>query len=560
MSDRPESPTPGTAEVKSHRFRISLIWLVPIAAGLVGLSMVVHSWLSTGPQITVSFQTAEGLEANRTQVKYKNVVIGTVTRIQLSDDRSHVSATIELDESAYPFTRKDSRFWVVRPRIGAGGVSGIDTLLSGVFIGADAGREEETTNTFEGLEAPPPVTYGDSGKRFTLHTSDLGSLYVGAPVYYRRIQVGQVVSYALSKDGKGVDIEIFVNSPNDRFVITDSRFWNASGVDVALGADGLRVNTESLSTIVAGGIAFREPNWSPDPKAANEDTEFELFANEQNALAPPDGEPRYIQMRFDQSLRGMRVDAPVEFLGINVGRVVSMNLEYDDKSGNFPTVIGAVIYPQRLGRAHEELVNEMGGEGDEQTAKLMKRFIDNGLRAQARTGNLLTGQLYIALEFDANAPKVAFNPTTKPIEIPTVAGSFDRLQEQLQAMVDKISRLPVDEIGNNLNGSLAELQRTMKQVNGQVLPEMQGTLKKASETLEQVARTMETANQTLAEDSPQLQQVETTMDELQRTARSMRVLTDYLSRHPEALIRGRSGESAPGSYDPPTPSRTIEEQ
>jgi paraquat-inducible protein B len=521
--------------------------------------MVINSWLSTGPQITVSFLTAEGLEANRTQVKYKNVVIGTVTRIQLSDDRSHVEATIELDRSAYPFTRKDSRFWVVRPRIGAGGVSGIDTLLSGVFIGADAGLEEETASGFKGLEAPPPVTYGESGKRFTLHTSDLGSLYIGAPVYYRRIQVGQVVSYSLSKDGKGVDIEIFVHSPNDRFVITDSRFWNASGIDIALGASGLRVNTESLSTIVAGGIAFREPNWSPDPKVADENTEFQLFADQQQALAPADGDPRYIRMRFNQSLRGMRVDAPVEFLGINVGRVVSMDLEYDEKTGDFPTTIGAVIYPKRLGRAHEQLVKEAGGDGDEQTAQLMQRFVERGLRAEARTGNLLTGQLYVALEFEPNAKKVAFDPKAQPIEIPTVAGSFDRLQEQIQTMVDKISRLPVDEIGNNLNQTLAELQKTMKQVNGQVLPEMKGTLQKASETLEQVARTMETANQTLAEDSPQLQQVETTMDELQRTARSMRVLTDYLSRHPEALIRGRSSEGAPGSYDPPSPSRRSEE-
>ncbi|WP_462379811.1 PqiB family protein [Pseudomonas sp. Marseille-QA0892] len=554
MSDRP-NPSAPTPEVRSHRFRISLIWLVPIAAALVGLSMVIHSWLSTGPTVVVSFQTAEGLEANRTQVKYKNVVIGTVTRIQLSDDRSHVNATIELDKSAHPFTREDSRFWVVRPRIGAGGVSGIDTLLSGVFIGADAGRSEETSTTFEGLEQPPAVTYGQPGKRFTLHTGDLGSLYVGAPVYYRRIQVGQVVSYTLANDGKGVDIEIFVNAPHDRFVLTDSRFWNASGIDVALGANGLRVNAESLSTIVAGGIAFREPNWTPEPKAADEYTEFQLFADQQTALAPPDGEPRYIRMRFNQSLRGMRLDAPVEFLGINVGRVVSMDLEYDEKTGDFPTTVGAVIYPQRLGRAHEQLVKEMGGEGEEMTAKLIKRFVDRGLRAEARTGNLLTGQLYIALEFSPNAPKVAFNAKAQPIEIPTVAGSFDRLQEQLQAMVDKISRLPVDEIGNNLNGSLAELRNTLKQVNGQVLPEMKGTLQQANETLEQVARTMETTRQTLADDSPQLQQVETTMEELQRTARSMRVLTDYLSRHPEALIRGRSSEAAPGSYQPPTPSR-----
>lgn len=582
-------PTPGTPQVRKRRFSVSLVWLVPIVAGLVGLSMVVNSWLRAGPQVVVSFQTAEGLEANKTQVKYKNVVIGTVTRIALSEDRTHVNATINLDEAAQPFTREDTQYWVVRPRIGANGVSGVDTLLSGAFIGADAGRSEFTRSKFVGQETPPAVTYGEKGKRFTLHADDLGSLDIGSPVYYRRVQVGQVIGYSLTpasqtlshdfsqsneepsyyldnggnlignevsrknrdndqipkqtSDKRGVDIEIFVNTPNDVFVTDDTRFWNASGIDVSVDAAGLRVNTQTISSILAGGIAFLEPNYSPDAKPAPAKHTFTLYENQETAFAPPSGEPTHFRMRFDSSLRGLTVNAPVEFLGVKVGRVVSVELDYDPKSQSFPSNVDILIYPQRLGSAYAKMVAQIGdGENDKQVALLMKRLVDRGLRAQARTGNVLTGQLYIALDFDQKAPLVRFDPSRRPLQIPTVPGSFDKLQEQLQAMVEKLSKLPIDSIANNLNGSLAELRETMRQVNGEVLPQMRGTL-------DELQNTLKTANETLDEDSPARQQVIQAMDEVQRTARSVRVLTDYLSRHPESLIRGRTKDAAPGFYE-----------
>ncbi|OCR21523.1 mammalian cell entry protein [Pseudomonas syringae] len=555
MSDNALPPSPSAPvrpEVKRRRMRVSLVWLVPIVAGLIGLSMALHDWMNVGPKITVSFLTAEGLEAKKTQVKYKNVVIGIVSDIALSDDRTHILATIELNSSAGPFTREDSQFWVVRPRIGAHGVSGVDTLLSGAFIGADAGSSDKTKNAFLGLETPPPVTFGEKGKRFRLHTDDLGSLDIGSPIYYRRIQVGQVVSYDLSKDGKGVDIEIFINTPNDQYVSTDTRFWNASGVDVTLGAAGLKIATQSLTSIIAGGIAFREPNWSPDAKPAPENAEFRIFDDQATALAPPDGEPRYIRMRFAQSLRGLVVNAPVDFLGVNIGRVVSVDLDYDPQTQTFPGIVGAVIYAKRLGAAEAKL-QKIGGTGDEdeQSARILGGFVARGLRAQARTGNLLTGQLYIAMDFEPKAPKVVFDPKARPLEIPTVPGSFDKLQEQLQTFVDKLGKLPIDELANNLNGSLSELQKTLKQVNGTVLPEMRGTLQQAQKTLH-------TANDSLGEDSPARVQLGQAMDEVQRTARSVRVLTDFLSRHPEALIRGRTGDAAPGSYKAPASSRAID--
>ena len=543
-------PAAGEPEIRQRRVRISLIWLVPIVAALVGLSMVVQSWLSAGPQITVSFLTAEGLEANKTQVKYKNVVIGRVTGITLSEDRTRVLATIELDQNTEAFIREDAQFWVVRPRIGASGVSGVDTLLSGSFIGADPGDATESRREFIGLEAPPPVTFGVEGKQFTLRTSDLGSLGIGSPVYYRRIPVGQVVSYALSEDGKGVTVQIFVNAPYDDFVTADTRFWNASGVDVSLAADGFKVNTQSLSSILAGGIAFRAPAYSTDTEPAIEESEFALFNDMAQAMAPDDGPARFVQMRFDQTLRGLNVDAPVEFLGVPIGRVVSVNLDYDEQRKSFPVVVGAVIYPNRLGTANDKLLALVEGNDEERNAHLIRSFVENGLRAQARTGNLLTGQLYISLDFDSRAADVVFDPHAQPLVIPTIPGSFDKLQEQLQAVVDKLSKVPFESMANNIDGSLSELRKTMEQVNNGVLPQLQRTLERSEQTLE-------SANQAMADGSPQRQQVGDALEEAQRAVRSVRVLTDYLSRHPESLIRGRGNAEAPASFKGGATSREL---
>ncbi|MFT0179625.1 MULTISPECIES: PqiB family protein [Pseudomonas] len=542
MTDRHEpdalAPTP---EVRRSRWSVSLIWLVPIVAALIGLSMVIHSWASRGPTITVTFLTAEGLEAGKTQVKYKNVVIGTVSDIQLAPDRNRVITTIELEKSAEGFATKDARFWVVRPRFGVNGVSGVDTLVSGAFIGADIGDSTESHRDFRGLEQPPALIHGASGKRFIVTADDIGSLDVGSPVYYRRIQVGRVVSFHLNQDGKGVSAQIFVDSPYDRFVTANSRFWNASGVDVSLSASGLKLNTQSLATVVAGGIAFVTPEWPKDPQEADEDQSFTLFDDQASALAPPDGEPFYVRMRFQQSLRGLATGAPVEFLGMNVGRVVSLTPDYEDAQDRFSLIVGAVIYPQRLGDVGKRI------ETKDRDGKLFAGWVARGLRAQARTGNLLTGQLYISVDFVPNAPKVAFDPQAKPLSIPTVTGSFDRLQEQMAGIVNKIDKIPFDSIGKNLDTSLAQLSGTLKQLNAGVLPQL-------TTTLMGVQQLTGSASQSLGADSPVQQNLTQTLEEMQRMARSLRVFGDYLGRHPESLIRGLVTDPPPkfepGSRDP----------
>ncbi|MBA5689925.1 PqiB family protein [Rugamonas apoptosis] len=534
-----------------RRRRLPLVWLVPAVAALIGLSMLVHAWLSAGAEITIACRTATGLEAGKTPVKYKGVTVGEVKSVALSDDGSHAIVIVALDKSATSLTRRDTRFWVVRPRVGTGGISGLDTLLSGAYIAADVGTAKVSAGAFTELETPPTVVAGTPGKSFTLHGEDLGSLDIGSSIYYRRIQVGRVASYKLDADGKSVNLQIFIDAPYDRFVTTDTRFWNASGVDVSLGADGLKLKTQSMATIVAGGIAFAAPDRSQGSAAA-EHAEFVLAKDQETALAPPDGPGQYMQLRFAQSLRGLTVGAPVLFAGVTLGSVVSMNLDYDQDNRRFPTMVGIVVYPQRLGPVLDILKRERdrGGDSEQHVAQFLQKMVEHGLRAQACSGNLLTGQLYISLDVVPNAPKVAFDVNARPLAVPTIDGTFDRVQEQVASIVGKIDKLPLASIANHLDTALAGLGDTLRQVNGQVLPE-------TTRTLVQAQQTFGAAQGMLADDAPLQQDLGRTLQEVQHAARSLRTLTELLGRHPQSLLRGVPDDAPAGAVPARQPTTTT---
>jgi paraquat-inducible protein B len=540
-------PPAGAAFIRPRR-HIPLVWIVPALATLLGLSMLINGWLSSGPQITIAFQTAEGLEVDKTPLKYKDVTVGLVSAIALSDDGSHVNATVALDKRAENLARADTRFWVVRPRIGLQGVSGIDTLLSGAYIGVDKGSSTRPSNAFTGLETPPTVVNGTPGRSFVLHAEDLGSLDIGSPIYYRRIRVGRVASYRLDADGHDVTLEVFIDAPYDRFVTAKTRFWHASGVDITLGAEGLKLDTQSFATVLAGGIAFANAVDGVDVRAPAH-TVFDLAKDQRTATAPPDGASQFLQLRFENSLRGLAIGAPVEFAGLNIGRVVSLDLDYDAAARRFPTVVGVVIYPDRLGGVLARLP-KYSGDTHQQAAAFLANLIDHGLRAQARSANFLTGQLYVSLEFVPKAPKVNFDPAARPIAIPTVPGSFDHMQEQVASIVSKIEKMPLDAIGQHLDDSLVDLDKSLKQVDGQVLPAT--TL-----TLQQAGRALQSVQGTFSDNAPLQQNLQQALLEVQRTAQSVRTFTDMLGRHPEALLRGFSSDAK--VTDPVTSSTTQPE-
>ncbi|WGT65729.1 intermembrane transport protein PqiB [Variovorax paradoxus] len=520
--------------VRRRQWLPSLIWLIPIVAALVGVMLIAKILMERGPEIVLTFDTAEGLEAGKTAVKYKDVQIGTVQSLRLARDRSHVRVIVQLNNEAKSFTAEDSRFWVVRPRLDTSGISGLGTLLSGAYIGADAGVSTETASEFKGLEVPPIVTRDASGQQFLLRATDIGSLDVGSPVYFRRIKVGQVAAYELDGDGRGVTLRIFVNAPYDKFVGVNTRFWQASGIDAQLSASGFTLRTQSLATILLGGIAFKAPDDAMGP-LAKENTAFTLAEDETTAMKEPDGPPQTLLMYFNQSLRGLTPGAPVDFRGVVIGEVKSIGVEFDRAEREFRMPVLVQVYPDRLRRR----AGETGVESRATQQERLRFLAEKGLRAQLRNGNLLTGSVYVALDFFPKAPPAKIDVTKNPIELPTMANSLDEIQSQVQEIASKLNKVPYEQIAadlrttlTTLNKTLASTEQAVTRINTDVTPELAAAMK-------DVRKTVNNAERTLADDSPLQQDMRQTLRELTRAAGSVRVLTDYLERHPESLLRGK---------------------
>ena len=539
--DRPAAPAATPVVVRKSKSRISWIWLVPLVAALAGLSLVVRTWMLAGPEITIQFDTADGLVAGQTQVRYKDVVIGTVRRIHFNADRSKVLVETALKREAADIARDGTKFWVVRPRLGFTGVSGLGTLLSGAYIGVDVGKDAKAASErdFVGLETPPPITHDRAGKIFTLKADDLGSLDIGSPVYFRRITVGRVVGYRLEPSGAAVDIDVFVDAPNDRFVTKGTRFWNASGVDVAVSGDGVKMRTESLVSLIMGGLAFDTPDSGGHEDPAAESTQFKLYGSSAEAQSVPRGLPYPVQMRFDQSVRGLSVGATVEFQGITLGKVTAIDIDYDMQKRHLYSVVEATLYPDLLGHVLQNIESRFGGDKQASADRMLAEMIRYGMRAQLRPANLLSGQLYVAIDNFPNAPPVEFVHTDPPT-IPTVPGQLDQLQQQVSNILAKLNEVPFDQIGTALRDTLKNTSRLMAQLDTQVTPEARAVLQQARKSLQSIDRLV-------APDAPLPSNTQHAMAEIDRAARSLRALADYLQANPEALLRGRGQDPIPGS-------------
>ena len=555
MSDKPSAQTDETSPVvddtvrdtlplataspkRSSRWSPSLVWLIPLLAALIGGYLAVQAILSRGPTITITFRSGEGLEAGKTRIKYKDVDIGEVTAVRISPDSKNIEATAQLSKEAERFLARDSRFWIVRPRIAGGSVSGLGTLLSGAYVGMDAGKSSEMSQHFTGLDVPPIITGDLPGRQFVLKATELGSLDIGAPVYFRRVPVGQVVAYQLDKSGSNVDITVFINAPYDRFVTTDSRFWHASGIDLSISANGLKVNTQSLSAIMLGGVAFETPVGPVEDKPATAGAVFTLSNTRELAMQSPDHEVVPLLLKFQQSVRGLTVGAPVDFRGIVIGDVTSIGMEYDAPRKDFNMLVSIRIFPSRLLSLSRNLTAEKLHQ-----LKLDK-MVQHGMRAQLRSGSLLTGQLYVALDFFRDAKPAQLGLQQGINVLPTMPGDLEELQGVLQRIARKLDKVPFDSIGQELDGTIKELHTTLSTVQqlGNKLDDK--VVPQTLQTLQQLQQTLDSASQALQANSPLQQDVRKAAQEVTETARSFRALSDYLDRHPEALIRGKQ-ESKP---------------
>jgi paraquat-inducible protein B len=513
---------------------MQLVWLVPLVAVLIAGWLLVQSIMQKGPTITISFSTGEGLEAGKTKIKFKNVDIGMIKSVALSDDHKTVLASAEMSRNASSMLVDDTRFWVVRPRISGGTVSGIGTLLSGSHIGMDVGTAKKTRSDFVGLESPPVLASGAPGREFVLKSQNIGSLDIGSPVFFRRLQVGQIVSYALDPDGAGMTMHVFVNAPYDKYVTNDTRFWHASGVDVTLDTTGVKVNTESLVSILIGGLAFEDPPDATNKIEADARHQYELFADRAEAMKRHDAIVDKYVLNFKESVRGLTVGAPIDFRGIVIGEVTAIHTHFDPARKEFSIPVEVSIFPERLISS-----DDSGGSVERipLERKVMADYlVSKGMRAQLRTASLLTGQLYVAIDFFPSAPKVTMDWSKKTPQLPTVPGNLQGLQDSITSLVAKLNKIPFEGISNDLRKTLGDADTLMNTINTDVAPEAKATLAAAREALT-------SANRALQSDSPLQQSTTETMRELSRTAASFRSLAEYLERHPEALIRGKTGDN-----------------
>ncbi|MDQ2137287.1 MlaD family protein [Alcaligenaceae bacterium B3P038] len=513
--------------------RPSAVWLVPVLAALATAMFLAWSAFSFGAKVVVTFDDATGLVAGKTTVRYRGVVIGHVSAIALSESRTDVRVDIAPSSHARDLARSDTRFWVVKPHIGPGEVSGLEAMMTGAYIAVDFGHSTTSSQRSVGLASPPAVVNDAAGTFYTLRSAYAGTAASGSPIMHRGVRVGRVVASTLDADGRHVAIGIFIDAPNDRYVTADTRFWRLNGVSLSMGSEGLKVDTEALSTLMTGGLAFDTPR-REIAAAAPAKTQFALAENAESAMALVDGPAYYLELRFDQTLRGLTVDAPVDFNGVSVGKVTSIAMDFEASRFYFSSIVGITVYPHRMGRVFERLPQP---DGDQ---RAMERFLEemvrHGLRAQARPSNVLFGPMYISLEFKPDTPAVAFDATARPLILPTYDGSMDQMQDQAVKIMNKIAALPLDEAGEQLAKTLGGVKQVLYQLDTKVLPASTAELQSGKEALAAIARTFN-------DDAPAMRRLEAGLGEVQRTSRALRWLMESLERNPESLLWGSATPS-----------------
>lgn len=542
---------PQATVVRPKRSRISIVWIIPVLAVLVGVGIAVQRIRSEGPTITIIFRAAEGIEAGKTFIRYKDVIIGQVKTVQFTEDYQNVEITAKISKRAAGLMVEDAQFWVVRPTISLSGISGLNTLLSGNYIGFQAGTSAVEDTDFIGLEKAPFVA-GRLGHVYTLKADDLGSLAVGSPVHYRHIPVGQVVSFELAPDGKSVDIQVFVSTPYDNFVSLGTRFWRVSGIGVTVDSNGLDIRTESLASLLVGGLSFDAPPFIHDTTVAPPDSVFPLHGDRATAMKARDAITRQYVLRFNESLRGLAVGAPVTYLGVQIGEVVDIGFDFEAERPNIAPRVTITFYPERLlvfaDASQQAKVERTLKSDDRRRNAFLQRLVDDrGLRAQLRTGSLLTGQLYVAFDYFPKAPKARMVLNGKLPELPVVASGLVDLEAKLASILDKVDKLPLDQIATELRRDLASLDEALtgatgliKRVDTELVPTIKADLEALRGAIGSMERTLKNADATLlGPDAPAQQELRDALNEFTRAARSMRVFLDYLERHPESPIRGK---------------------
>lgn len=541
----------------------SIVWLIPLITALIGGWLIVKTISEKGPQITITFKTAEGIEAGKTKIKYKDIEIGVVDSVHFSNDFSRVIVNTSMEKESEQFLGRETRFWVVKPRLSLRGASGLGTLISGAYIEIEPGLGSPQKH-FVGLDIPPVIKADTEGTQIVLLTYNLGSLDTGSPIYYQGILAGEVLGWELENDRKSIFIHAFINAPYDKLIQSNTKFWNVSGIDVSIGSDGINVNTSSVQSLLYGGIAFDTPDSLEPAEESTSELVFTLYDNYESIEDQAFTKKITFIMFFDGSVRGLNIDAPVEFKGIKVGAVLDIRLEFDNRDSSFRIPVLIEIEPERI---------ISRGESDTLSPyQTFSKLIDQGLRARLQSGSLLTGQLFIDLDMHPDSPIKLVNSNAPFPELPTIPASMEQMTASVKGILEKFEKIKIEDIGTELLETLQGTNQLAKGANDLIKePELKGSVAdlkeslhslksilakldnrvdpiavnldqaigEAHKTLENVQVTMGLMNGVLKHDSPLQYEFIELADELGEMARSIRTLVDLLERNPNSVIFGK---------------------
>jgi paraquat-inducible protein B len=537
MADSDQSTQ--SAVLRPRRW-FSWVWIVPLGAAAIVIWLAIRGIEDRGPLITISFTDAEGLQAGETKVRHKDVDIGTVEKVILTRDMSRVQVQARMHRAISDHLTEGSRFWIVRPRVGIGGISGLSTLVSGSYVEMYPGDGPPERN-FVGLDEPPTLQPDAPGHSFTLRAADLGQITEGSPVSYRGIPVGEVEGFALDASSKQIEIYAFVRAPYEHLVQPQTRFWNSGGVDVSIGPQGLRFRAESWQQLLSGGITFDTPDTALNGTPSTEGSVFRLYATQSDAYDDPRGPTLVYRVVFKGAAGSVGPGSAVELQGAEVGQVISAQLQYDDIT-QLPQMVATLqIDPSRVQIVHQR--DDTHATPTDALRARIARLVTHGLRAQLTTANFITGNKVVALDIIKGAPAARIEQVDGLSQLPSVSGSD--LSEILASIKSVMNHLNAATEGPELGHAIKELDRTLSnldQLTQDVEPQIKPLLQSLRETAEATQRTLEAANKTLGGRASGGGDLSHLIRELTDAARSIRALTDYLDRHPESLIRGHKGD------------------
>ena len=539
----------------------SPIWLLPLIALLIGLWLLYQNWYKTGPTIVVQFTNAEGIEPGKTEVRYKAVAVGKLKSLRVSDDLKYVDAEIILSRDMGKHLGSDARFWIVSPRITRSGISGLSTFFSGTYIGMSPGTNSDDQTYYMGEDRPPVIAPTEAGRRFYLLADSLGSIDIGAPIFYKQLQVGEVIDFKLLDKNAGVQLEVFIRDPYYELVRNNSRFWNASGAEFKFGANGATFRMESLTSLISGGIAFETPKAFDESPASPAQQTFVLYKNYDNTQEKQYAQRLYYVMHFQGNVRGLAVGNPVEFQGVPVGQVENIDIRLDKTSQQLKVPVLVSIQPQQFDESLTPNTADMA----------MRQLVDRGLRAKLDTSSLLTGQKVITLTMEKSPKSADIVKIGGYSEFPTISAALDDLPTMaadvmgsLQETLDGVKRIvnsgKLDKTIDSANSMLKEVekavkeaQKVIKQVDQQTLPGVTKNLERVTGNVDQVSQefnrslqqlqgSLEQIDRLTARNSPTQYQLDEMMEEVTNAARSVRTLSETLERKPNSLLRGKPNE------------------